>query len=62
VSSLPDDVMADIHRIARAAAQLPTAKELAARGKCSLRLIHYHIRRLANYEKKLANLEKRSVR
>jgi hypothetical protein len=56
---IPDDVMADVHRVARAIIELPTAKEMAARARCSIRLIHYHIQRIANYEKRLANIEKR---
>jgi hypothetical protein len=64
-----DDVLADIHRVARAKLDLPTTKSIAARAQCSERNIAYHIsrtmaalRRIANYEKKRDNSEKRGPR
>lgn len=57
---IPESVMDEIRRIARITAPLPTAKELAARGRCSVRVVQYHLRKISLYEKRLAYCDKKN--
>jgi hypothetical protein len=58
---VPDFLMDEIRRIARITAPLPTPKELAAKGSCSVRVVQYHLRKIALYEKRLAHYDKRKT-
>lgn len=59
---IPDSIMDEIRRIARVIAFLPTAKELAGRGRCSVRAVQYHLRKIALYEKSIAHCDKTKLR
>jgi len=51
---VPLFILDEIERVARTKAQLPTAKELAARGGCTVDQVRYHLRKIFHRERRIA--------
>lgn len=62
LSRVPDFIIDELHRVARVKASLPTVKELAARGQCSVRQVQYHLRKITLREKRLTYSATRNAR